>query len=558
MKALRAKDTLTSLLMRVSAWSRPRQSRGTPDTVYAVFSDQADEGLGSFMGLVTSQRIARFPDRIFADLVPLTTQAVISADSGLDEVEARFADPELTALPVAQDGRFIGAVTRESLLSALLRRDRLLIEQMQVLRESLEADRSRLARWSEQLRSLHEISHGLLDMLSRNDDVYALMQSGIESLRKLIGFRYGAIGIADESGRIAHFLHCGLDDESVLRLGQPPGAIGVLGELLRSRDMPRVDGVQGDPCAGFPLHHPLMKRVVAAPIAYHGRVLGHVYLCDKESGAALTDHDSLLTLTFANTLASLLVNAEEQARRRDAEREAGRLLAENQRLSRHLLGVLEEERRYIARELHDEMGQCVTAIQAEAETINVLSAGFDPRIHQCASSISELGSRLYNGVHAMLRRLRPELLDDLGLSEAVRYIVCTWQAHYPHVQCRLRLGEGLDDLDEMVGIVIYRVVQECLTNVARHSQATAIVLRLSRRHGPDGERLSLKVRDNGRGLTRKRVGLGLVGLRERVETLGGRLCIRSPGRGTCVQVHIPVQSAADTLSDGRYPVAGVS
>ena len=556
MKALVAKDTLTPLLARVSAWSRPCQVHSAPGTVYAVFADEADDGIDSFLGLVTPQRIARFPDRIFADLVPLAPLSAISAGSGLDEVEAHFADQALMALPVMENGRFIGAVTRESLLKTLLRRDRILMRQMQALRENLEADRSRLACWSEQLRSLHEISYGLLDMISHTDDMYALMQAGIESLRKLIGSRYGAIGIVGDGGRLKRFLHAGLDEETVRRIGRLPTGKGLLGEVLRAQDMLRVDDISTDPRhVEFPPHHPPMERLVAAPIAYRGRVLGHVYLCDKESGAPFTDHDALLTLTFANTLASLLVNVEEQARRREAERTASRLLAENQRLSRHLLGVLEEERRFIARELHDEMGQCTTAIQAEAETINALSAGLDPRIHQCASSISDLGSRLYNVVHAMLRRLRPELLDDLGLSEAVRYIVGTWQAHYPHIRCRLRLGEGLDDLDEAIGIVVYRVVQECLTNVARHAQATAIAMRLSRRsRGAYGECLSLLVRDNGRGLTPKRVGLGLVGLRERVETLGGRFSIHSPGQGTRVHVYIPVYQDSNPQADALRSV----
>jgi signal transduction histidine kinase len=544
-KALVARDTLTPLLQRVSAWAHPRQSHILPGVVYAVFDGDGENA--PFLGLVTPQVIARFPERIFADLIPFPAVAVIDASSRLDEIERHFLDQEVVALPVMEGDRFLGAVTRESLLKVLLRRERVLTARLQQLQQSLEEDRIGLARWSEQLRRLHEISHGVLDMISRTEDINALMQWGIQALTTLIGNRYGAIAVVDGTGKLIRFLHTGIDDETLRRIGHLPTGKGLLGEVLRAQQVLRLESIRSDPRhCGFPPHHPPMERLLAVPVAYHGRVLGRVYLCDKIDGTPFTDRDELLTLTFGNILASILVNAEEQTRRRRAEREASRLLEENQQFSRHLLNALEDERRYIARELHDELGQCVTAIQAEAELIRTLCSDVESRVSQCAASIGELGSRLYDGVHAMLRRLRPELLDVLGLSEAVRHVVKTWQLRHPAIRCRLYLQNAVDDVDEAVGIVVYRAVQECLTNIARHAQATAVTIRLARRieNEMSGESLWLMVKDNGKGFAGKAEGLGLIGLRERVKAIDGRLCIGTRGGGARIDVYIPLGAVA--------------
>lgn len=540
MKPLTARDTLTDRLSRVSARAHPCQTRHGAGTVYAVFDGAQDDPDGHFIGLVTPQDIAHFPDRIFADLVRGWTGRTVDAGCGLDEVDHCFTEHDLDVLAITEHGRFLGAITRESLFQALLDRERNLMLRTRALQRELETDRSRLSRWSGQLRALHEISYRLLDMISHVDDKHVLMQSAIESLTDLIGARYGALAVIGEDGQMIRFLQTGIDDETARRIGKLPAGNGLLGQVLAVQQVLRIDDLPSDPrFEGFPPHHPPMHKLLAAPIIYHGHTLGRVYLCDKATDSAFNDHDELLTVIFANTLASILATSEEQTRRQAAEQQAGKLLMENRQLSRHLLNATEEERRYLARELHDEMGQCTTAIQAEAETIAALSSDLDPRIHQCASSISDLGARLYSVVHAMLRRLRPELLDDLGLSEAIRHIVRTWQSQHPDIDCRLHLGRRLDEVDEAAAIVVYRVVQECLTNVSRHSRATAMTLRLAHRHNIDGSRFHVLVRDNGNGWAPKQEGLGLIGLRERVESLGGELRIEWNARGMRLLAQIP-------------------
>ena len=224
--------------------------------------------------------------------------------------------------------------------------------------------------------------------------------------------------------------------------------------------------------------------------------------------------------------------------RKRAETECKTLLEGNRFLIHKSLAVQEEERRHLARELHDELGQCMTAIQADAELIRETAGRDNPRVAASAGAILDISSRMYDAVHAMMRRLRPTVLDDLGLVAALEEAVGDWRARHPGIACELVTRGHLDDLGESVNISLYRIVQECLTNVARHAQADRVRIELVA-----DEEIRLEVRDNGRGLEPgppRRRGLGLLGIRERVEALGGRLEIDSaPGKGTCVKVRLP-------------------
>jgi signal transduction histidine kinase len=554
-KPLVAQDALTPLLVPVSGFSRLKDSNVPPGTIYAVFLPEGEKE--TFTGLVTSLEVARFPDRIFADLLPPRRPASVSAHIELAEVEHRFTREHVVALPVIEDGRLVGAVTRESLLAALLRQERVLLSRSQELQSALDRDHRRVLRLSERLKELHEVSRALLDLLAQTADVRVLMQEGVEALTGLVGARYGAVGITDEEGYLSHFLHTGISRELADRIGRLPTGQGLLGDVLREHRVLNLATLTESPRhAGFPPHHPEMDRLLATPIVYQDKVLGRVYLCDKTNGLGFDDDDELLILAFANTLAAILVNVHEQHNRNREERRSKRLLRENRRLSRHLLTALEEERLYIARELHDEMGQCATAIQAETEIIRSLSADNQPVIHRSSIAVAGLARHMYDVAHSMIRRLRPELLDGLGLSEAVGRNVQLWRMRHPLVHCQLLIDGALDDLDEQVNIAAYRIVQECLTNVARHAQATSVTVRIERRapaaeSGVMRDRIGVLVSDNGKGLANHVPGLGLIGLRERVEALKGRLCIGRGREGTIIAVIIPLQNS------GKIPACQV-
>jgi signal transduction histidine kinase len=222
-----------------------------------------------------------------------------------------------------------------------------------------------------------------------------------------------------------------------------------------------------------------------------------------------------------------------------AESQSRTLLEENRNLVHTSLNVQEEERKHLARELHDELGQCITAIQADAESIRDLSRDGDSRINTSASAILDVSSRIYEVVHSMMQRLRPGILDDLGLVEALKDAVAAWQERNPDTHCRFNVSGDLKNLGERINITVYRIVQECLTNITKHSQAGNVTISLTR----TADRLLLDIQDDGRGmdLSIPRNGLGLIGMRERVEALGGEFSLdSSEGEGLSIMISVPL------------------
>jgi two-component system sensor histidine kinase UhpB len=209
---------------------------------------------------------------------------------------------------------------------------------------------------------------------------------------------------------------------------------------------------------------------------------------------------------------------------------------ENRRLAQQSIAIQEAERRALAHELHDELGQSIAAINAVAASIEGGAA------RSGAATIAEIGARMHAVVRGMLRRLRPVLLDEFGLTRALEDLVDGWNERHEEVFCRLTVRGNCADLRDDVGINLYRVVQECLTNASKHSGATEVTVELER--APNGG-MRLVVADNGKGFDAAvtRPGLGLLGMRERSEALGGtfkveaalnggvRLTIELPPRG---------------------------
>jgi two-component system sensor histidine kinase UhpB len=212
-------------------------------------------------------------------------------------------------------------------------------------------------------------------------------------------------------------------------------------------------------------------------------------------------------------------------------------ISNNHRLSQKLIHLQEEERKTLARDLHDEIGQSLTAIHTDAAVILNASTR-NANVKNSAQAIVEVSRHVMTMVRSMLERLRPESLDKLGLKAALEDLVETWQQRYMGTICKVQIAEGLNDLPEHVAIAAYRIVQECLTNVARHADATTVTVTVWQHDA----RLTLVVEDDGRGFEMgKADGLGLVGMRERAEGLGGDFELKSaPDKGTCIMVRIPL------------------
>ena len=222
-------------------------------------------------------------------------------------------------------------------------------------------------------------------------------------------------------------------------------------------------------------------------------------------------------------------------------------LVQNRQLTRAIQSRLEEERRSIARELHDELGQCVTAIKTIGTAISNRSQETAPDVHANALTIVSVASHIYDVVHGIIRQLRPTALDHLGLSETLKESVSAWHERHPDIACELRLEGAIEGMGETINITVYRIVQECLTNVARHAVATRSDIHVTRSNDPQrGDLVKVTVRDNGKGFAQQRereaTRFGLIGMRERVQALDGEFRIDSrPGEGVTVTAIIPVR-----------------
>jgi signal transduction histidine kinase len=224
--------------------------------------------------------------------------------------------------------------------------------------------------------------------------------------------------------------------------------------------------------------------------------------------------------------------AEEQRRRNELAEE------ELRRLSHRLVRVQEEERKSISRELHDEVGQTLTAIRMELGNLEQLRGTDGPQFQQHLEEARRLAGEALHEVRNLAMGLRPSMLDDLGLGPAME-----WQAREfsrrSGVPVTTEIDGTLDGLPETHLTHVYRIVQEALTNCARHAKAKNIRITL---HG-DQDRLALIIQDDGIGLNtkdRSRTGLGLTGIDERVRELGGKMeIISQPQKGTLLRIEIP-------------------
>lgn len=224
------------------------------------------------------------------------------------------------------------------------------------------------------------------------------------------------------------------------------------------------------------------------------------------------------------------------------------LKSDNRRLLRHSLEVQERERRSIARELHDEIGQSLVAMDAD---LALLQQRGQPRPELLQQTlVARAGiAKLYDGLHGLLARLRPAGLDEFGLGPALQSLVADWAARCPQIRFEANVEVERVRGEALVQVYLYRIAQEALTNAARHSGASEIRLRLM--NDSDGA-THLQIADNGCGLNHAdrprgaRAGLGLLGMKERADTLGADLAIDSAATGgTRISVCLPVEGPVE-------------
>jgi two-component system sensor histidine kinase UhpB len=220
---------------------------------------------------------------------------------------------------------------------------------------------------------------------------------------------------------------------------------------------------------------------------------------------------------------------------------AERQLEENRQLTQLIQTHIEDERRSLARELHDELGQYVTAIKTFAVAIVNKTKEKAPDIANNAQTIVAAANEIYDGMHNIIRKLRPGALDNLGLSETLRDAVNYWQKIHPDIRFNLNLEGDLDQLGEMLNINVYRIVQEAINNALKHAQASVIDVTLA----VQACELQLTIHDDGVGMNMTTVDqsqhFGLLGMRERVQGFHGNFNLVSElNLGTTIYINIPL------------------
>jgi nitrate/nitrite-specific signal transduction histidine kinase len=390
----------------------------------------------------------------------------------------------------------------------------------------------RLAQQNRELWLLHEAGLDITSAL----ELEVVLQKVVDQARELVGARYGALSLLDESGGIEAFLTSGITREQRERIGPIPEGHGLLGVVLRQGERLRLDDLTRDPrSVGFPAHHPTMHSLLAVPILVQESVVGNLYLTEKIEARSFSDSDEETLQRFATQAA---------------------LAIENARLHRQVQAMaITEERERLAREMHDSLAQLLGYVNTKAQAADqFLQNGDSERAHQHLQQLSQAAREAYADVREGILGLRTASELDHGIVEAIQDFIERWQDQ-SGVAVDVQIahtGRAANALSAIAELQLLRIVQEALSNVRKHSGASNATVEVREQH--DG--ILVRITDNGTGfdpdaIKRRSIPrFGLAIMRERAAAVGGWLTIDSErGSGTVVTGYIPAQVQA-TISTG--------
>ena len=218
----------------------------------------------------------------------------------------------------------------------------------------------------------------------------------------------------------------------------------------------------------------------------------------------------------------------------------------NQQLTQQMMKLQETERKNLARDLHDEFGQCLTAIHTDASVILKVAKIKYPELQAGALAITQLSRHLMEIVSGLLQRLRPSVLDELGLELALNDLVDIWLSRNKNINCSLIINVnelGKKQLNEAQQLAIYRLVQESLTNIERHADCTHVEIILTNEIKQSQAGIAIKVTDNGVGFkVNHKDGLGLAGMRERILAIKGEFNRQyNTHKGSIIYAWLPLE-----------------
>ncbi len=384
---------------------------------------------------------------------------------------------------------------------------------------------SRLTRQNQELLALHKAGLAITGAL----DLQLVLQNVVNEARELGGAEYGALALLNEQGEMEAFLTSGMSDDVRTQLGPIPVGRGLLGAAIHDPKPIRLKDLRKDSrSVGFPPGHPDMHSLLAVPIVSRGRVLGALYLTERQQQPEFDAADQQRLERFATQSA---------------------LAIENAHLHQQVRALaIAEERDRIAREMHDSIAQVLGYVNTKGQAAQeLLRAGETERAEAQIAQLARAARDAYADVRENILGLRVSHDLEISFLDTITNYLATWQDQ-SGISTNL-VAEDADDpalgLSPLAELQLLRIVQESLSNVRKHSGATRVTLTLRRTSGG----VVAIVSDNGCGFdpdALRHVGLprfGLSTMRERAESVGGTLSIASRAEhGTNVTVSIPLQS----------------
>lgn len=294
-----------------------------------------------------------------------------------------------------------------------------------------------------------------------------------------------------------------------------------------------------------------VRYLICADLIHEGSIIGRLDLFTSEK-ALIGEEELTLLKGIANGAALAITNARLYTALRLQEKIRADLLHQ-------VIGAQEDERMRISRELHDETSQSLTAMLVGLDTINIAAQSDISRVKGHVHDLKSIAEDMLSNIHRLIADLRPSLLDDLGLVAAIEWY--GEQRLKPYGLSFHLLKNTLEErLPPPVETALFRIVQEGLTNIVRHANASSVMVRL----GQEQDLVTLEICDDGAGFDPQQLealelggrGLGLLGMRERAEILGGSLELESAiGEGTTVRIHFHTYRDEETVTRDPYPVS---
>lgn len=355
-----------------------------------------------------------------------------------------------------------------------------------------------------ELRALHQATHEIVSELSLD----RVLQRIVHTARRLAQVHYSALLIRDETGRMARFVTAGMSAAQKEKIGPLPIGRGLLAEVFHHGKSIIVNHIKRHPAAvGFPEHHPAMKRLLGVPIIAKGRLIGALYLADKEDKAKFDENDLALVEMLAMHAAIAIENA--------------RLYEQSQRLS-----ALEERARF-AQDLHDSI---IQSLYAEGMMLDQIKLDIDPANQQAHKQLDrslDMLTHVIQDIRSYIFDLRPQAIQRKGIRSRLEGLVHELRSNV-RLPVQLIIDPDIDSyLDGERASHVFHICHEALSNAARHAKAKAIMVRLSRQE----RTVTIVIEDDGVGFqppTEIEPGhRGLANIHARADQLGAQLKMES-------------------------------